>query len=116
MNIQIFGKTKSFDSKKAERWFRERGIKYQYIDLNQKGMSRGELTSVLQSVGSIDRLIDNNSKSQDAVLIRYLSGDSAKLEKLIENSSLLISPIVRNGKAATVGYCPEIWDLWLKDE
>ena len=116
MNIQIFGKTKSFDSKKAERWFKERGIKYQYSDLNQKGMSKGELTSVLQSVGSIDRLIDNNSKSQDAVLIRYLSGDSAKLEKLIENSSLLISPIVRNGKAVTVGYCPEIWDLWLKDE
>ena len=54
MNIQIFGKNKCFDTKKAQRWFKERGIKFQMIDLAQKGMSKGELDSVLRAVGGLD--------------------------------------------------------------
>lgn len=112
MNIQIFYKSKCFDSKKAERWFKECGIKAQMIDLNQKGMSKGELESVLKAVGSLDKLIDDKSKSNDAVLLKYLGSDQAKIEKLLENPSLIKSPIVRNGRLATVGYCPEVWAEW----
>jgi len=109
MNIQIFGKSKCFDTKKAERWFKERRIKYQYIDIVKYGISRGELTSVKNAVG-LDNLAD--PKDQDYPLFQYLSGNDAKLEKLFEVPEMLRTPIVRNGKKATVGYCPEIWKDW----
>lgn len=112
MNIQIFYKSKCFNSKKAERWFKERGIKAQMIDLKQKGMSRGELESVLKAVGSLDKLIDGKAKSSDALLLKYLVSDSEKIEKLLENPLLIKSPVVRNSRQATVGYCPEVWESW----
>lgn len=112
MNIQIFGSKKSNDSKKAERWFKERRIKYQMIDMKEKGMSRGELTSVMQAVGGLDVLLDPNTKDKDTLaLLNYLTGD-AKLEKVLENPQLLRTPVVRNGKKATVGYTPEVWETW----
>lgn len=111
MNIQIFGKAKCFDTKKAERYFKERGIRFQRIDLSQKGMSRGELTSVKAAVGGLDALIDPKAKGEQA-LLPYLSSDEAKEEKLLEFPMLLRTPIVRNGRQATVGYCPEIWKTW----
>lgn len=112
MNIQIFARNKCFDSKKAQRWFKERGIKFQLIDLDQKGLSKGEMDSVLRAVGGIENLIDYNSKDKDALLLKYLGSEAAKLEKLLDNPKLIKSPIVRNGKQATVGYCPEVWDKW----
>lgn len=112
MNIQIFGRKKCFDTKKAERYFKERGIKFQSVDINSKGLSRGELDSVLRSVGSLEALIDAKNVSQDAVLLKYLSSEEDKKEKLLENPSLFKTPVVRNGKQATVGYCPEIWAQW----
>ena len=54
MNIQIFGTKKSFDTKKAQRYFKERRVKFQFIDLKEKGMSKGELESVARAVGGID--------------------------------------------------------------
>ncbi len=112
MNIQIFAKNKCFDSKKAQRWFKERGIKFQLVDLSSKGMSKGEIDSVIRAVGSLDSIIDYNAKSSDATLLKYLGSEQAKLEKLLDNPSLIKSPIVRNGKQATVGYCPEVWEGW----
>lgn len=112
MNIQIFAKSKCFDSKKAQRWFKERGIKFQLIDLNSKGMSKGELDSVIKSIGSLDVIIDYNAKSSDATLLKYLGSEQAKLEKLLENPSLIKSPVVRNGRLATVGYSPDVWEKW----
>ena len=109
MNIQIFGKSKCFDSKKAERWFKERRIKYQYIDIVKYGMSRGELQSVKNAVG-LDNLAD--PKDQDYALFTHLAAADAKLEKLYEIPEMLRTPIVRNGKQATVGFCPEIWKDW----
>lgn len=109
MNIQIFGKSKCFDTKKAERWFKERGIKFQQIDILSKGLSRGELDSVMHAVGGVDKLIDE--KSKDYCMIKYLL-DSAKADKLSECPKLYKTPIVRNGKQATVGYCPEVWEKW----
>lgn len=112
MGLQIFGKTKCFDTKKAQRYFKERGVKFQMVDLKQKEMSRGELTSVISAVGSIENIIDYNSKEKDALLLRYLGSDEEKLLKLIENPLLLKTPIVRLGRLATVGYCPDTWKDW----
>ena len=112
MNIQIFGTKKCFDTKKAERWFKERNIKYQYIDMKEKGMSKGEFTSVKQAVGGIDSMINENAKDKDTlVLMKYLS-DEDREEKLLENPQLIRTPVVRNGKKAAIGYCPEIWEQW----
>lgn len=112
MNIQIFGSKKSFDSKKAERYFKERRIKYQYIDMKEKGLSKGELASVAQAVGGLDALIDPDCKDRQLVtLIRYLAADQ-RMEKVLENQQVLRTPIVRNGKQATVGYQPEVWKGW----
>ena len=109
MNIQIFGKSKCFDTKKAERWFKERRIKYQYIDLVKYGMSKGEFTNVKNALGLAQLFDENAAGAED---IRYLAYESDKIEKLLENQQLLRTPIVRNGKKATVGYCPEIWKDW----
>ena len=110
MNIQIFGKNKCFDTKKAQRWFKERGIKFQMIDLAQKGMSKGELDSVLKAVGGLDNLLDQKSKSYAA--LAYLTYDEDKKEKLLEDGTLMKTPIVRNGRQATVGYQPDVWAQW----
>ena len=112
MNIQIFGTNKCFDTKKAMRYFKERGIKYQFIDIKEKGMSKGEYTSVKQAVGGIENLLDENCKDKDTLaLIKYIS-DEDKDEKILENQKVLKTPIVRNGKQATVGYQPEVWKEW----
>lgn len=112
MNIQIFGTKKCFDTKKAERYFKERNIKYQSIDLKEKGLSKGELTAVIQAVKGLDNLLDPNCKDQDTLaLVKYIS-DEDKLEKVLENQQILKTPIVRNGKLATVGYQPEVWKGW----
>ena len=112
MNIQIFGANKSFDTKKAERWFKERRIKYQSIDLVRYGMSGGEFDSVLRAVGGIDRLIDWDKKAPEIDLMRYMDDSRAKEDKVFDNPKLLKTPVVRNGKQVTVGYCPEIWETW----
>ena len=109
MNIQIFGKAKCFDTKKAERYFKERRIKYQYIDLNRYGISRGELQSVKNAVG-LDDLVDE--KHPDAALIAWLARTEDKLERIFADPTLLKTPIVRNGKQATAGYQPDIWKNW----
>ena len=109
MNIQIFGKSKCFDTKKAQHYFKERGIKFQSVDLLKYGISRGELTSVKNAVG-LPALVDE--KNPGAALIQYLAYDADKLEKLLEDPRLLRTPIVRNGKQATVGYCPDVWKTW----
>ncbi|HEX3077204.1 MAG TPA: arsenate reductase family protein [Lachnospiraceae bacterium] len=112
MNIQIFGKTKCFDSKKAERYFKERGIKYQFIDMKEKGLSKGEFNSVKKAVGGYQMLIDENCKDKDTLaLVKYLAEEDRE-EKLLENPQLFKTPIVRNGQKATVGYQPDAWKTW----
>lgn len=110
MNIQIFGKTKCFDTKKAQRWFKERNIKFQMIDLSQKGMSKGELDSVLRAVGGLDALIDDKSKGYAS--LAYLAYENDKYKKVLEDPLLMKTPVVRNGRQATVGYHPETWERW----
>ena len=112
MNIQIFGSSKSFDTKKAERYFKERRVKFQSIDLIKYGMSNGEFESVLRAVGGIDNLIDWDVKHPDIDLMRYMDDRIAKEDKVFDNPKLMKQPIVRNGKKATVGYCPDVWKDW----
>lgn len=112
MNIQIFGTKKSFDSKKAERYFKERDIKYQFIDMKEKGLSKGEFRSVCQAVGGYDNLIDRDCKDKDLLaLVTYLAEEDRE-EKILENQKIIKTPIVRNGRQATVGYQPDIWKNW----
>ena len=112
MNIQIFGTKKSADTRKAERFFKERGIKFQSIDLKEKGLSKGEFQSVMQAVGGLDAMIDKEHKDKDLLaLIKYIT-ESDKAGKVFENQQVLKQPIVRNGRQATVGYAPEVWKTW----
>lgn len=109
MNIQIFGKKKCFDTKKAQRYFKERGIKFQFVDIMDKGLSKGELRSISSAIGGREFLL--NEKDDKYHLITYLV-EEQKEEKLLETPSLYKTPIVRNGKKATVGYQPDIWKSW----
>lgn len=112
MNIQIFGTKKCQDTRKAERFFKERGIKFQSIDMKEKGLSKGELNAVASACGGIDKLINTDCKDKDTVvLLQYLSPED-KIEKILENQQVLKTPIVRNGKQATVGYMPDVWKGW----
>lgn len=111
MNVQIFGAVKCFDTKKAERYFKERKIEYQYIDLLKYGLSKGEFESVKAAVGMID-LINTKAKDYEKFNLHHIRGTSIREEIAMNNPQLLNTPIVRNGKQATVGYKPEIWKDW----
>lgn len=112
MNIQIFGTKKSQDTKKAERFFKERGIKFQSVDMKEKGMSKGEFQSVMSAVGGLTVLIDLDCRDKDLLaLIQYIAEED-RAEKVFENQAVIKLPVVRNGKQATVGYQPEVWKKW----
>ena len=112
MNIQIFGTKKSSDTRKAERFFKERGIKVQSVDLKEKGLSKGEFQSVMQAVGGLEAMIDPDCRDKDLLaLIKYIALED-RMQKVLENQSVLKQPIVRNGKQATVGYQPDVWKTW----
>lgn len=112
MNIQIFGTKKCNDTKKAQRFFKERGIKYQFIDMNEKGMSKGELTKVAAANGGLENMVNLDTKDKDALALFKYTADEDKLEKLLENQQLIKTPIVRNGQKSTLGYQPEVWKTW----
>ena len=117
--IQIFGTLKNFDVKTAQRWFAERRIPVQFVDLKEKVMSRGEFDSVVDAISrvtgsraeAIEKMTDK--KSKDFASIAYLD-DSEKADKLFENQlKLLKQPVCRNGKnAATVGLAQKTWEGW----
>ena len=109
MNIQIFGTKKCNDTKKAERFFKERGIRYQFVETREKGMSKGELTSVAQANGGLDNMIDQNAKDKDTLAIIKYIAEEDKLNKILENQHVIKTPIVRNGKLSTLGYQPGVW-------
>ena len=110
MNIQIFGKSKCFDTKKAERWFKERRIKYQFIDIVSKGLSPREYQSVKAKVGYY-ALVNTKCRAYEELYMAYITKEAAE-EKLLMYPELFNVPIVRNGKEATVGFCPDIWKTW----
>ena len=112
MNIQIVGTKKCNDTKKAQRFFKERGIKFQFIDMKEKGMSKGEFNSVAQVNGGLDNMINWDGKDKDLLaLIKYIA-DEDKLDKVLENPQVIKTPVVRNGRQSTIGYRPDVWKTW----
>ena len=86
LNIQIFGTKKCNDTKKAERFFKERGIKYQFVDMKDKGMSKGEFNSVAQVNGGLENMVNWEGKDKDLLaLIKYIAHFALKAK---ENCSL----------------------------
>lgn len=110
MGIQIFGTKKCQETRKAERFFKERNISFQFIDLAEKGMSKGELESVKATV-KLENLIDRNGKEFQKRNLKFMAFDIA--EELLKNPLLFATPVVRDGRKATVGYQPEVWKAWL---
>ena len=112
MNIQIFGIKKCNDTKKAQRFFKERGIKFQFIDMKGKGMSKREFNSVSQVNGGLENMINWDGKDKDLLaLIKYIA-DEDKLDKVLENPQVIKTPMVRNGRQSTIGYRPDVWKTW----
>jgi arsenate reductase-like glutaredoxin family protein len=112
MNIQIFGTSKCADTRKAQRFFKERGIRFQFVDLTEKGLSKGELRSVAARV-PLEQLLDRSGARFAAKGLAHAWLDAGKIENLLlEDPLLLRTPVVRNGKEATVGHCPEVWKAW----
>ena len=111
MSIQIFGTNKCRETRKAQRYFKERGIPFQFINLTEKGLSRGELKSVKAAVGT-EVLIDRSGNEYQQKNLKYLVHDVE--EELLKNPLLFRTPIVRNGNKATVGYEPHAWQEWQK--
>ncbi|HUH01507.1 MAG TPA: arsenate reductase family protein [Kofleriaceae bacterium] len=113
MNIQIFGTKKCSDTRKAQRWFKERGIRFQAIDLAQKGMSKGELERVAARVGGMHALIDTEGNRYLERGLKYAAPTGTRIaEALLDDPLLLRTPIVRNGAEATLGYQPDTWATW----
>ena len=112
MNIQIFGTKKCNDTKKAERYFKERGIKYQFVDMKEKGMSKGEFTSVAEKNGGVDNMLNPDAKDKDALALIKNIADEDKLITILENQQVIKTPIVRNGRQSTLGYKTEVWKAW----
>jgi len=113
MNIQIFGKQKCSETKKAERFFKERNIKFQFIDIDKYGISKGEYQSIKIAIGSMEDLINKKSKEYERQYIMHLSSEDEIEERLLANPGMFITPIVRDGKKATVGYKPDVWGGWI---
>ena len=114
MNLQLFGTKKCPDTRKAERFFKDRGLKFQYIDLAQKGMSAGELRSVAARVGGAEKLIDREGKRYVDKGLKYAAPTGPRIEQILVDDPLLLkTPIVRDGSRATVGFAPDVWQTWL---
>ena len=114
MNVQLFGTKKCADTRKAERYFKERGIKLHVVDLAQKGMALGELRNVAARVGGIEALIDREGKRYVERGLKYAAPTGPRIEQMLVDDPLLLrTPIVRSSAGATVGYQPEVWERWL---
>ncbi len=111
MNIQIFGANKCFDTKKAERYFKERKIKYQYVDIRKYGLSKGEFESVRSAVG-LREMIDTTAPEYKTLNMQNLGVGNVAAEVLFKNPKLYNTPVVRNGRKATIGYQPDVWKDW----
>lgn len=111
--LQIFGTKKCADTRRAERFFKERGVPFQSVDLAQKAMSPGELRAVAARVGGIEGLIDRDGKRYLAKGLKYAAPTGPRIEKLLcEDPLLLRTPIVRSSAGATIGFQPEAWAAW----
>lgn len=113
MNVQVIGTKKCQETRKTERYFKERKIPYQFVDLTLRGLSKGELDKVKSAVG-LESLMDKAGKEYAKRNLQYLVHNVE--EQLLAYPALLKTPIVRNGAKATIGYCPDVWQEWQQKE
>ena len=114
MIVQLFGTKKCAETRKAERWFKERRVTLHVVDLAQKGMAAGELRNVAARVGGMEALIDREGKRYLEKGLKYAAPTGPRVEQaLVEDPLLLRTPIARCERRATVGYAPEVWTTWL---
>ena len=116
MNVQLFGTKKCAETRKAERWFKERRVTLHVVDLGQKGMAPGELRNVAARVGGMEALIDREGARYVAKGLKYAAPTGPRIEQILVDDPLLLrTPIVRAGARATVGYAPDTWTAWLPE-
>jgi len=116
LTVQIFGTKKCQDTRKAERFFKERGVAAHSVDLAQKGMSAGELRNVAARVGGMEALIDRDGKRYVDKGLKYAAPTGPRIEQMLAADPLLLrTPIVRSGNRATVGYAPDVWQSWIDE-
>lgn len=113
MNIQIIGTKKCNDTRKAERFFKERRIPFHFKDLTIKGLSKGELENIKRVI-DVEDLIDREGKQFKKRNLEFMIFNIE--EEILDDPLLLKTPIVRNGRKVTVGFQPETWKEWIKNE
>lgn len=113
MNIQIIGTKKCSDTKKAQRFFKERNIKFHFLDISEKPLSKGELIKIAQKLGG-DFLMDTQSKAYKNKGLAWMDFDP--VEEIMEDNLLLKTPVVRNGNEVTAGIEQKIWTAWIKED
>ena len=114
MNIQLYISKKNFDVQKAERFFKERRIKVQVMDLKKHKLGERELQVMARGVG-LEGLLDKDDKKVAEHPASYCGLENYLREYIMENPWLLKAPIVRNGSKCTIGYQPDVWDAWAKE-
>lgn len=112
MNIQIYAAKKNPDVLKAERFFKERRIPYQMMDLKKHKLGRRELELFARAAGGAQALVDRSGQKALERPVAHMSSDSLILDALMDDPSPLVSPIVRNGSKATVGAQEAVWKEW----
>ncbi|MEF9895176.1 MAG: ArsC family transcriptional regulator [Clostridia bacterium] len=111
MNIMLYAYKRDFEVQKAERWFKERGIKVQAVDMKKHAPGLKELKLFAKEAG-LKNIIDKESRAYLESTLRFLNGEQAILEGLAATPALIKGPIVRNGAHATAGFQPEVWEAW----
>ena len=109
--IQIIGTKKCQNTRKADRFFRDRGLSPHLVDLNERSLTAGELRNICRNLDP-QELLDDESKAYVKAGLAYMVYDP--FEEALKNPALLKTPIVRFGKEITIGLQPEVWKEWLK--
>ena len=112
--VQIFGTRKCPETRKAERFFKERRVSFQMIDIAEKGPSPGELRKIAAAVGGVEALIDREGRRYLERGLKYAAPTGPRIEQaLLDDPLLMRTPVVRSGPRATVGFVPDLWLAWL---
>jgi arsenate reductase len=111
---QVFGTRKCPETRKAQRFFKERGVRIQEVELTERGMSPGELKSVAAQSGWVALLDRTGERFLARGLAHSLLSDKDIERLLLEDPRLLVTPVVRCGKRSSIGFQPELWQTWLK--
>lgn len=115
MNIQIYVNKKNPDVLKAERFFKERRIPYQMMDLKKHKLGKKELELFIRAAGSARALVDREGKKALERPVAHMSTDSLIVAELLNDPGALVSPIVRNGSKVTVGANEDVWKQWVAE-